>query len=268
MRNFMPRPLSGVVVLLACLASGALADQLTVANAGAYANMGGVYTSPYGIQVNGGSPVLMICDDFTTDIYVGYSWSGAATTLTDVSSTSVAGLKFANSPANVTPGIVGGTSNAAQDYAVAAVLAAELMSLQNIDTPSEDTETAGELSYAIWSLFDTNVLSSVNPDGSVNTGFGTLTSTEVSAAQTDIASALALVTGATTGGVTDLSKISIGGQSIESLTVYTANPASASQEFLMVSMPEPSYPAVLAVDLLAVIGLIAVFRRRLTGIFN
>ena len=258
------RPRTSYLALLAltCMTSGAWGQvTLTVANAGAYANMGGVYTSPYGLQIDGGSPTLMICDDFLTDIYVGYSWQANVTTLSSLSSSTVAGLKFANSPYGTSPGILGGVSNAAQDYAVAAVLAAELMSLPNIGTAAENQQTAGQLSYAIWGVFDAPLLTSTN------TGYGTLTTTDLNAAKADITSAQALVAAATIGGVTDLTKISINGNPITGLTVYTAEPnAGASQEFLRVSMPEPSSPASLAIDLLAVFGLVMVLRRRTVGI--
>jgi hypothetical protein len=56
----------------------------------------------------------MICDDFLTDVYVGYSWQAKVSTL----SSTVAGLKFANAPYGTTPEILGGASTSAQDYAV------------------------------------------------------------------------------------------------------------------------------------------------------
>lgn len=268
MRNRIRRPLQRTILLLTCLASGAWADsQLTLVSAGANSGMGGVYTSPYGISFTGpgGPATLMICDDFTTDIQLYQTWNAAMTTLSTITASNVSTLKF-NQPAYSQPpggpGIIGGPNNVVQDYATAAVLAAELMSLPNIGTGSEDTEAAGEYSYALWAVFDINLLTSTS------TGYGTLTGAELSAAQADLAAAQAMVAAATTNGQVDLTKISINGNSINGLTVYTPTPGGASQEFLQVSMPEPSYPAVLAVDLLAVLGLIVVLRRRITGIFN
>ena len=120
------RPLYGTALLVACLVSGARADNLTLLDAGANAAMGGVYTSPYTVSVNG-TPTLLICDDFTTDVSLGQNWTASATTLTTVNSSTIAGLKFSGRP-----------NAAAQNYVTAAVLAAQLMSLPNIGTPAED----------------------------------------------------------------------------------------------------------------------------------
>jgi hypothetical protein len=254
MKNCMFRPLQGAVLLLACLVSGAWADDtLVLTGAGATAVMGGVYTSPYQISVNG-TPTLLICDDFTTDVAGNQPWQAGVTSLSQVNTAAVSTLKF------------GSDSNAALGYATAAVLSAELFALPNVGTASEDTETAGELSYAIWSIFDSALLNSLNANGS--TGYGTLTGAEVAAVNSDIANANALVAHATQAGTTNLNEISINGQSISSLIVYTPAPVTASQEFLQISMAEPSYPAVLALDLLAVAGLIVAFRRRISGLLN
>ena len=250
MKYCLPKRLQGVVLLLVCLASGAWADQLKIVNAGANYVMGGVYTSPYGITVNGGAPVMLICDDFTTEISLGQTWSATAT--------SFAQLQAGTNPAG-TPkfGSAILTVGDLQNYATAAVLAAQLMALPNLAS-----EAAGEISYALWGIFDAPLLTSIhNP-------FGTITPLELSAATDYLSAARVLVANVTSGNTVNLNQISIGGRAIAGMTIYTPNPLNASQEFLMVSMPEPSYPAVLAMDLLGILGLIVVFRRRITGIFN
>jgi len=131
----------GLVLVFACLASVAWAnDTLVLQNAGAWSSMGGVYTSPYGITVNG-TPTLLICDDFETDVYQGDTWASNPVTLTQISSSTVNGLKFASIP--YSSAILGGSGNAVQDYATAAVLAAELLALQKVGTGAGNTETAG-----------------------------------------------------------------------------------------------------------------------------
>jgi hypothetical protein len=250
-------------IMLAVLVIGstnAKADALTLQSTPSGAAMGGVYTSPYGITVNG-TPALLICDDFETDISLGYSWSAGETTLTQINSSTVSGLKFASS--SYDSAILGGASNVAADYATASVLADELLSLPNVGTPSENTETAGELSYAIWSLFDNSLYSSLNSTGS--TGYGSLTTTEVAAVDADILSAQALVAGATAGGTTTLSNISIGGEPISSLSVYTPNPLSASQEFLFVTAPEPGSFAFMLIGL-GSLGLMVMRKRKAEGL--
>ena len=254
MRNYLPRPLRGVIVLLPFLALGALADDtLTLENAGAYYAMGGVYTSPYGISVNGGSPIDLICDDFTTDIYVGQSWFAIPTTFAQLEAgTNPTGTpKFAPGgldPAVTTPAVE------IQDYATVAVLAAELMA-----QPSFGTEPAGEISFALWDVFDGTLLNSTTSDP-----YGPLTSTELSAAQGYLAGAQALVAGATSGGIVNLSQITVDGSSIAGMTIYTPNPLSASQEFVTVSMPEAPSLAVFAVYFLLGGGALLFFARRRT----
>jgi hypothetical protein len=243
---------------LPCLAIGGWAqDTLTLKNAGANYVMGGVYTSPYGISINGGAPVPLICDDFTTDISIGESWTAIPTTFAalEAGTNSPGTPKF--SPAT-DPSVVPTLAAEIQDYAVTAVLAAELMSL-----PNQGTEQAGEISFALWDVFDPTLLNSTTSDP-----YGPLTTAELTAARAYLTGAESMVAGATSGGNVNLSLISIGGNSIEGMTIYSPSPASSSQEFLSVSMAEPSYPLVFGVDLLAMVGLIVVLRRRWTGILN
>lgn len=260
MGNRKGRLVRGLVLVVTCMVSVAWAQvTLTVQNTAAGAVMGGVYTSPYGISVNG-TPSLLICDDFATDISLGDSWMATPSTLSQISPASVSGLKFASAPYSST--ILAGTT-VAEDYATAAVLAAELMTLPNFGTPAENTETAGELSYAIWSVFDNSLYASLNSTGS--SGYGFLTTgpgSEVAAVDAYIANAEALVNTATVGGTTNLNKISVNGESISSLIVYTPNPSSASQEFIAVSLAEPPSAALLGADLLGLAGLIVIARRR------
>jgi hypothetical protein len=261
MNNYMRTLIRCLVLAVACLVSVAWAtDTLTVQNPGAGAVMGGVYTSPYGISVNG-TPTLLICDDFETSIYAGESWTANPATLTQISSAAVSALKFANS--TYSPAILQSTT-VAEDYATAAVLAAELMALPNFGTLAENTETAGELSFAIWSVFDNSLYTNLN-SSSHTTGYGSLTSTEVNAVDADIANAQALVSAATAGGITNLNNISINGQPIGGLMVYSPSPLGVSQEFISVNpvhAAEPPSPVLLGFDLLGLAGLMFFVRRR------
>jgi hypothetical protein len=241
----------GAIVLLACFAASAFAQtvSMTLENAGAGYVMGstGVYTSPYGISINGGPTTSLICDDFTTDISLGQTWTATVTSL--------AALQAGTEPSG-TPKFTPAPNAQVYNYAVAAVLAEELVTLPNLAS-----EAAGELSYALWGVFDTTLLNStVNPDG-------TLSQTELDAAKLDLSNAQAVVNSVLTNGVVTANSLSM----LPSLTIYTPsapNGLNSSQEFLLVSMAEPSYPVVLAIDLLAVVGLMVVLRRRITGIFN
>jgi len=269
----MLKRLRRMVPVLMCLALGAWAqDSMVLTGAGAWAAMGGVYTSPYQISINYSAIATpLICDDYTTDISLGQSWTADATTLTTVDSGDVGNLKFAN--ASYSPGIVGAPTSGpapltivALDYATAAVLAAELLTSPGVGTSAEDPEAVGELSYALWGVFDASLLNSTS------TGFGTLGADELANAQADLLAAQVLVNTHTSGGVTNLSSITVNGAPIASMTVYTPispNGLKSSQEFITVdsvAMPEPSYPSILALDLLAAAGLGFAFRRRRSSV--
>jgi len=248
MRNYVLKPLQGVVVLLPLLAFGAWAqDTLTLENAGANYEMGGVYTSPYGISIDGGSPVNLICDDFSTDVDLGESWTATATTF--------AQLEAGTNPEG-TPKFVPGVASPAeiQEYATVAVLAAELLAL-----PDYATEAAGEYSFALWDVFDNTLLDTPGSDP-----YGSLSGSELTQAQLDLTNAEALVAAATTAGIVNLSEISVNGSPIEGMTIYTPSPLTSSQEFVTVTMDEPHSAGMFAAYLLfGGAGLVFFGRRRL-----
>jgi hypothetical protein len=251
MRNYGLRPLHGVVLLLPLLALGAWAQQdtLTLENAGANYAMGGVYTSPYGISINGGSPVNLICDDFSTDVAINDSWAATQTTFAQLE----AGTNPAGTPKFV-PGIASPTE--IQEYATVAVLAAELLAL-----PDYATEAAGEYSFALWDVFDNTLL---DPGSDP---YGSLSGSELTQAQLDLTNAEALVAAATTDGKVDLSEISVNGSPIEGMTIYTPSPLGLSQEFVTVTMDEPPSVGVFAAYLLfGGVGLFFLGRSRLLRI--
>lgn len=264
MKNRTSRLLLGAIFLLTCCVSDASAQvQLYLNNLPTNGVMGGVYTSPYGISIGSqNSPfVELICDDFTTDIGVPSNWTANVTTLTTFnSSTNVGSLKFGAGSSNGALNLPGGY---AEDYAVLAVLSAELMLL-----PDQNSAAGAELSYAIWSVFDQNLYNSLINNG--NTGYGNVTTgpggqqDAVTQIENYLQGAVNLVKASWNTG----NGLSVDGHSIESLTVYTPKPLTASQEFLAVSVPEPSYPSVLVLDLFVVLGMILAFRKRIAGTIN
>src|SRR5277367_1307801 len=56
---------------------------------GSGANLAGVYTSPYTGNVNGGSSMSVICDDFADDSYVPETWTAYQSSLSSVVSGSL-----------------------------------------------------------------------------------------------------------------------------------------------------------------------------------
>lgn len=196
----------------------------------------GVYISPYYATVDG-VPETVICDDFSTDIYFGYSWTTSETNLSSISgeSTVDATLKF-DEAAPATP------AEQQNDYTVAAYLATEILDAQQAD----DVTAQGQYSFALWYLFESSAVTNWL-DGAGDT-------TTLNAAIADVANAKSAVS---TAGLTPAS--------YSNVTIYSPTPLGSSQEFISVAMPEPSSPALLGIYLMAVLGLAFVLRKRLAG---
>jgi hypothetical protein len=246
---------SWIALLLAHSTFAFAAETVTLKlmTAGSGPVMGGVYTSPYGVSIDGGPTTLMICDDFFTNVRLGQTWVATVSSLEDIQARVGAPPTTPQTPKFTTGSPTGTITDAdVAKYATAGVLASQLMALVGSSLPA-DGITRGELSYAIWGVFEPGLLASNPPSGT-----GHLTATQLASAQKFLSDAQAVVAAATTGGVVDLSKLPFA-----SMTIYTPDPLKASQEFILVTMAEPPYPVVLAFDLLAVAGVIAICRRRL-----
>ena len=130
---------SVVALALLCFAPCAFAgSSLTMTGAGNNV-MGGVYVGPYYATVNDAANTAVICDDFADDSYIGHSWNYTA-----------------NSFSTLGSALWGGQT---KNYDAAAWLTLQMLSLNG--NPNNATQV-GYLSYAIWSLFDTNALNGLN----------------------------------------------------------------------------------------------------------
>jgi hypothetical protein len=134
------------VVPLAC---GPLAAQSTATfllnSAGSGSNLGGVYTSPYTGEINGGTTIPVICDDFADDSFVPEQWTAYVTSLSSLDSgtdSNTSELNWQNSAPTVD-----GTLSQVQAYNAAALLSIGI--LTSTGTAQE------EYSFALWDLFDT-----------------------------------------------------------------------------------------------------------------
>jgi len=151
-----------LLFLGALVATGpaALADQVTMTLTGVTPsgeNLGGVYTSPYEITVNGSTVLALACDDFQTDISLNQTWTANEYTLADVGNDGP--QKFTTPTGSVTvygpdesaggtgPPSSFGTFTAYQEYYAAAVLADDLFNTKS------NTQAAADYSYAIWQIF-------------------------------------------------------------------------------------------------------------------
>jgi hypothetical protein len=143
-----------ILAVLGVLTSRAMADiQLTLTgtlNNNGW-NMGGVYTSPYMIQVGNSnvSVLALACDDFTTDINFGDSWWANSYGLNDVTNS---GPQKFGGPLSVSfPNPSTTTSYSAQAaYDAAAFLTQSLLFDSSVSTSQY---WSGIYSYAIWQIF-------------------------------------------------------------------------------------------------------------------
>ena len=189
--------------------------------------MGPAYVDPYAATIGNQSGVLVICDDFTAETWVGESWNASVSTVSNL-----VGNKFKGPEQGV---------SMQQAYDAAAWLAEELMQPSNMN----NSQNAGNISYAIWSIFapgaavglpDANLINSIRIEalGKDYTGFNfsnVYVYTEIAGSATNC------------GGV------------------GVTCPTNSPQEFLVVT-PEASTPVILAFELLSLLGVVFFVRRR------
>jgi len=149
-----------VAAIFLCLAGGgsALADyslKLTGVNGLSEYD---VYTTPYYISVNGGTPSPMFCDDITTDIGIGYQWTATETdgsTIAASTSSTIGSLpiKFSS---------IGPTGYEELFYLV---YKATLLDAQGLSTLALQQESEA-ISWAIWAIADPGYVTSLPPTSS------------------------------------------------------------------------------------------------------
>jgi hypothetical protein len=239
-----------VALALMLLATGPLAATVTfnLTGVGSGANLAGVYTSPYTGNINGGNSISVICDDFADDSYVPETWTAYQTAMSSLTSGTPDGLLKWLGAAGSTVTVDGHTLNQQQAYSVAAVLAVDILDAVTGSPAQED------LSFALWELFDYSAASA-----------------QLSGYNPDAANALNDLNGAVTYTFASANAAQVQAD-VNATTIYSYDTGAtgncpgtctAPQEFLAVNMAEPSSPALLGFDLLAVAGLMLFVRRRL-----
>jgi len=265
-------------LFFALLTTGPLAAQtatfnLTSSGSGeiVWGSSYGIYTSPYSGDVNGGSTIPVICDDFADNSYVPESWTAYVTQASSLTSgTTDTNLKWSGAAVGGTQ-LNSGTAyslNQDQAYTVAAVLAVDILDNQG----PANVLAEQEYSFAMWALFDpgaalndqTGALGWLNSNGYPSTtvgGFYQQVVTDLNnAASYALKPANANPVQADVNAVTIYSYDSAAGVP----TGACGGPCPAPQEFLTVNMAEPPSSGLLALDLLGVAGLILFVRRRRT----
>jgi hypothetical protein len=96
------------------------------------ANQGGVYVAPYYLSINGGSPVSVICDDFSHEVNILETWTATIHSFSNLN-----GTRF-------------GTADT-QEYEEAAWLYTQYLG---------DASQAGNINFALWALFTPSTTSS------------------------------------------------------------------------------------------------------------
>ena len=197
-----------------------------------------VYISPYTATINGVSQ-LVICDDFLDDTYTGETWqanviNGSA----DLSTTRMATLS----------GRTGDDLNRAYD--AIAWLGLRLLA------PGVSVTDRGYLSFAIWDIFADTGSTQKPLAKSVPQWVGVNSSFYLGHVRPLALEALAEAPKGERARLTIYSPASDG-------TCGTAPcPTQPSQEFVTVTTPEASAPAILALDLLTLLGVVFLVRRR------
>ena len=219
---------------------------LTGVSGGVYGN---VYTSPYLGNINGGSTIPVICDDFADDSYLPESWHAYDTNLATLPSSTSSSpddtyLKWgsdANTSLGTTLGLGAGFSlNQTQEYDVAAYLIAELLN------PSSGLNS-NDLSFAIWGLFDAPA-------------FVYVTGADRTTAETYLKNAIQAV--GSPSSQTAYSNVDIYTYVPNSGVWGCNNCQPPPQEFIVVRTPEASTALNLGMDVLAFVGLLGFLRKR------
>ena len=198
--------------------------------------MGGVYTSPYIIEINGQKTLLLACDDFTTDINIGDTWQANRVDLSQVAPNGP--QKFQD--ADVVIPVGDGTTTNHTEYTIEdKYRAAGWLTEQLLTVPSilSNSQLAGQYSFAIWQIF-----SSVAINGY---GGNKLSLADQAAVGTLMTTALNPNTHPT-----------------HDVYMYTPSPLGVSQEFIGVAVPEASTLAFLAFNFLILPFALVLLRRR------
>jgi hypothetical protein len=210
-------------------------------------NMAGVYTDPYTALIGApgqthatitGVVTSVICDDFQTDVSTQTPpWQATETDLetilTETTTNDV--VKFDTSDT---------VAQQQQDYEVAAYLAIEITNTDQ--STSAGQVVAGDLSFALWSVFDPPP----DPTGPLSGNF--ISGTDLAQAETYLAEAKSAVSSGWTPG----------NYTVDIYTPSYPSALSAAQEFLTVSAPEASTPILLAADMLGLLFLVKFLRKR------
>jgi len=237
--------LGAVALALSACASFAQTTAVTITGVGDGSSVTnpsyfGVYVDPYTATVGGVANTNVICDDWSDNTFVGESWTANVSTVASVSSGNMTPI-FAPAASKIASPLTPG-----QLYDEVAWLATQLLA-----NPTNSTNQA-EVSFAIWELTYSYAPTPQMPDpktflsGSPN---GSTYQNAISGSNGLLAQAAAAVNSGYSGAGWEI------------LTPVAGTPGPP-QEFLVYT-PESSAMILFSADMLGLLGLVIVFRRRL-----
>jgi hypothetical protein len=202
-----------------------------------------VYVGPYSASIDGGTPTQVICDDFLDDSFLPEYWTA---NVFDGGNSATYG-----STRNATKAPLPAGFDLTAAYNEIGYLAVQLL------TPGLSQEVTGEIHFALWSIFDPGAINTL--DSYYGVPVGMQHNSYYNAAN---------------AWLTDAKSKSSDSSFISQFTIYSPDTSAAMycpgnscgstrppQEFL-VRTPEPSFVAMLGVDLTGVGALIFMLRRR------
>jgi hypothetical protein len=236
MRNLIRKCWYLTAVALLCFAAGAFAQNtanMALTSAGSNV-LNGVFVGPYTATIGNTTGVQVICDDWADSSYIGETWTAYVNTLQPLSNPSE--TKWGNNQLL---------------YDQAAWLVTKMLSPGT--TCPNTGNCVGDISYALWELTYCSVYSCPSPT-TAHTPFASLSGNDLTNAQWWLSQAQGMTLASFTPG------------EFANFTIYTPLNGGPPQEFLRV--PESPAAVLLGVDLLALVGLIVVFRRRMVRAAN
>jgi hypothetical protein len=223
--------------------------------------LGGVYTSPYSGEINPpSSTVPVICDDFSDESFVPEEWTTYVTSLSSIIA------------ATANTGVLrwGGSSDSTLSQ-VQGYEAAALLSIGILNTTGVAQE---EYSFALWNLFDSNAFADLTSYYGANNAYETAAQGFLTTAEHDASTSS--INGGSLAGYLSNYNVTIysydspanGGMTPlcgSPLVGCAANGYSLPpQEFITVTAPEASTPALLAADILGLVAILGLLRKRLS----
>lgn len=263
--------------------SGQALIDLTGTNNGA--NNAGVYTSPYTGTITPylgtAVPTVMICDDYYDNSYLGESWVANVTQASTL--TSPSGTVLYDGSDSLYGNAIGGISQA-QEYTAVAYMATQIADIYSEELTASSSQKstleteAGNWGFALWDFTNTGVGNGSDPpsnscvpgetasyclsnsDNTVLSGLSGGT-TEVTTVMGYISQALTVTADQTPANYSNVTIYSYAGEG----TSCSGNCPPPPQEFVTVSMDEPSMPLLLGFYGICAIGLGFAFRRRIAN---